>query len=887
MDSLDSQSIRDAFTHFFVQKGHTAIQRSSLIPHNDPTLLFVNSGMVQFKDVFLGSDLRAYKRATTIQPSVRAGGKHNDLDNVGYTARHHTFFEMLGNFSFGDYFKQDAIKFAWEFLTQILKLPKEKLWVTVYEQDQEAADIWINQIGVDPKRLSKIGAKDNFWQMGDTGPCGPCSEIFYDHGDSIFGGPPGSPDADGDRYIEIWNLVFMQYNKDSAGNLTPLPKPSVDTGMGLERLAAILQGVHDNYEIDTFQFLIQKTAELLKTKDLDSKSLRVIADHIRSISFLITDGVIPSNEGRGYVLRRIIRRAIRHGEKLGAQKVFLYQLVDPLIQIMGQAYPELQAHRNLICELLEKEEIQFLKTLENGLKLLHQSTQNLINNNLPGDLVFKLYDTYGFPIDLTQDIAREKSWTVDMAGFEQAMAEQKERARSAGSFKEAYKSPVGLNQKTKFLGYEVLESESLIEKIYLNGQEVAELFPGEKAQVILNQSPFYGESGGQVGDQGVLEWHDNHHQNNLIKFIVHDTQKQGEAICHYGELIHGKLKPNQKIIAKVSSNLRNPIKKNHSATHLLDSALRKVLGDHVLQKGSQVKPENLRFDFAHSKALSREELVQIENLVNQEILKNHPVETINTDINSAKKLGAIALFGEKYGEMVRILKMGDFSLEFCGGTHVAHTGEIGLFKILSESSVASGIRRIEAITGEAALAYVQKLEQEQRELLNLLKIPKDKLLDKIKELLDKNKDKNKDLNSKNKSENYFQNLINQAQDLDLKNLNLNIKLLSCELAQDSISDPKKLREISDLLKPKLKLLNPNFIICLGIIIQGKVNFVVAVSEPLQDKIKAGDLISHIAPIIGGKGGGRADFAQAGGTKPESLSEALTTVKTWVLSQTTN
>jgi len=895
---ISSQAIRDLFTEFFVKQGHTSVPRSSLIPNNDPTLLFVNSGMVQFKDVFLGQDKRAYTRATTIQPSVRAGGKHNDLDNVGYTARHHTFFEMLGNFSFGDYFKQEAIKFAWEFLTQVLNLPKEKLWVTVYDQDQEAENIWINQMGIDPNRLSRIGAKDNFWQMGDTGPCGPCTEIFYDHGPEIFGGPPGSPDADGDRYIEIWNLVFMQYNKDSAGNLTPLPKPSVDTGMGLERLAAILQGVHDNYEIDSFKFLIKNISQILNTpeaQDLSSKSLRVIADHIRSTSFLITDGVIPSNEGRGYVLRRIIRRAIRHGEKLGCKELFFYKLISPLIQIMGESYPELKNNQNLIADLLKQEEIQFLKTLENGLKLLNQTTQdlinkNLFNNNLSGDLIFKLYDTYGFPVDLTQDIAREKSWTIDMPGFEKAMAEQKERARNSGSFKQAYKSPVGLDHRTIFLGYETLNSDSIVQAIYINGQEVQELPAGQEALIILNQSPFYAESGGQVGDQGVLTY-----LNNTI--TIRDTQKHGEAIGHYGELVKNNtennvLKIGQMVQAQVNPNLRNSTRKNHSATHLLDSALRKILGEHVLQKGSQVKPDSLRFDFSHTKAVSREELIQIENLVNQEILKNHPVQTIVTDLNSAKKLGAISLFGEKYGETVRVLKMGDFSLEFCGGTHVGHTGDIGVFKIISESSVASGIRRIEAITGENALAYFQKLEQQQKELASLLKIPGDQIILKIKELLEKNKThKNTSSQGSQNAQNsenfqeFLNNLIKQTQDLELKNLNKNIKLLACELPNNFnnfISDPKELRDLLDQLKPKLKLLNPNFIICLGLVLDNKVNLVASVSESLQAHIKAGDLISYLAPIIGGKGGGRADFAQAGGGLIDQSSSAIERVKTWVL-----
>ncbi len=869
---MDSQLIRETFTKFFTERGHQAVPRSSLVPGNDPTLLFTNSGMVQFKDVFLGSDKRPYTRATTVQPSVRAGGKHNDLDNVGYTARHHTFFEMLGNFSFGDYFKKDAIFFAWEFLTQILKLPKEKLWVTVYEKDDEAADIWINQIGVNPERLARIGAKDNFWQMGDTGPCGPCTEIFYDHGDKIFGGPPGSPDADGDRFIEIWNLVFMQYDRDQAGNLNPLPKPSVDTGMGLERLAAILQGVHDNYEIDSFKFLIQKTAEILNIKNLEEKSLRVISDHIRSTSFLITDGVMPSNEGRGYVLRRIIRRAIRHGEKLGAKEVFFYRLVDPLVQIMGKAYPELKANRNLICEILEKEEIQFLKTLDNGLKLFNQETAELNKRaeqsgiKISGDLVFKLYDTYGFPVDLTQDLSREKGWVIDMAEFEQAMEAQRNRARSASHFKEAYRSPVGLNQVSKFLGYETLESESVIEGIYIDGQSVEKLEAGQQAQIVLNQSPFYGESGGQVGDQGVL-------LGSGGEFIVEDTQKHGESIGHHGVLKSGVLKIAQKIQAQVNPELRGLIKLNHSATHLLDSALREILGTHVLQKGSQVRSDRLRFDFSHPKALSSEEIKKIEDRVNQEILKNSSAETVVTDLESAKKMGAIALFGEKYGDQVRVVKMGDFSMEFCGGTHVARTGDIGIFKIISESSVASGVRRIEAITGKAVLDYLQNLEKQRSDLASLLKIAPDKLVDRVSELLKKIKEFSNQSNQKTAQSRPQM----PSQDLSQSAILLldDIYLISAEL---SGADIKLLRESVDDLKIKFK----KSVILLASCLDNKVNLIAGVTDNLTSKIKAGDLISHIAPLVGGRGGGRADMAQAGGNLPDQIPMALEEAKQWVL-----
>lgn len=874
---MDSQSIREAFTKFFVERGHQSVSRSSLIPGNDPTLLFTNSGMVQFKDVFLGSDKRSYTRATTVQPSVRAGGKHNDLDNVGYTARHHTFFEMLGNFSFGDYFKKDAIYFAWDFLTKVVKLPKEKLWVTVYEKDDEAADIWINQIGVDPNRVSRIGSKDNFWQMGDTGPCGPCTEIFYDHGPEIFGGPPGSPDADGDRYIEIWNLVFMQYNRDEAGNLTPLPKPSVDTGMGLERLAAILQGVHDNYDIDTFKFLIQKIAELLKVKNLQEKSLRVIADHIRSTSFLITDGVMPANEGRGYVLRRIIRRAIRHGEKLGAREVFFYRLVDPLIEIMGKAYPELKANRNLISDILEKEEVQFLKTLSNGLKLYQEATANFKPNAVvPGELLFKLYDTYGFPIDLTQDLSREKNWEVDMSGFEKAMAQQRERARSSSSFKEAYRPPVGLDQKSKFLGYEKLSSESTVEAIYAEGQSVDEIHEGQLAQIILNQTPFYAESGGQVGDQGVLKF-------KTGEFVVEDTQKNGEAICHLGILKSGVLKKSQEILAQVDSVTRDSTRLNHSATHLLDAALREILGEHVLQKGSQVRPDRLRFDFSHPKALTSEEISEIEARVNQEILKNLNAETIVTDLESAKKMGAIALFGEKYGETVRVVKMGDFSLEFCGGTHVSRTGDIGLFKIISESSVASGVRRIEAITGQAAFEYFQLLEKQRNNLGQLLKISPDKLETRVAELLEKIKQqekKMKELSAQAISGHGFQNAISP------ESIASSAVLLGEETywisAELPLLEVKTLREWIDALKTNYK----KAVILLASLNseEQKVNLLAGVTDGLTQQIKAGELVAHIAPMVGGKGGGRADFAQAGGTDLTQVSVAIEEAKKWVSSK---
>lgn len=833
--------------------------RSSLIPGNDPTLLFVNAGMVQFKDVFLGEDPRPYTRACTVQPCIRAGGKHNDLDNVGYTARHHTFFEMLGNFSFGDYFKKEAIQFAWEFLTEVVKLPKEKLWVTVFEEDDEAADIWIKDMGVDPNRLSRIGAKDNFWQMGDTGPCGPCTEIFYDHGEEIAGGPPGTPEEDGDRYIEIWNLVFMQYDRDANGKLNPLPKPSVDTGMGIERLAAILQGVHDNYDTDTFVYLIDAVAKITGAKDLSNKSLRVVADHIRSCSFLIVDGVMPGNEGRGYVLRRIIRRAIRHGSELGADGLFFHQLVQPLIDIMGQAYPELAKNQQLIEDALKKEEEQFLKTLEHGLKLFNEAIAGLSNKEIPGETVFKLYDTYGFPVDLTQDLARDRDLTIDMPGFEKCMNEQRDRARKASSFKVAYKAPTGLDHSTEFVGYDHTVESAAVEALYCDGESVDSLSTGDAGQVVLPKSPFYAESGGQVGDKGVLHFSDG-------EFLVEDTQKHGDAILHIGHVESGTLSTGDLVEAEVNRYLRDVTRKNHSATHLLHAALRQVLGDHVMQKGSLVDPDRLRFDFSHSKGLSVDEIQQIEDLVNAQIQLNSPVETIVADMEKAKKLGAMMLFGEKYGDEVRVLKMGDFSVELCGGTHVSATGEIGLLKITQESGVAAGVRRIEACTGSAAFELLRVYESTVKALAAELKAKPDTLVQKFKDLQSKCKQlekANRQLQVQAQSS-QGSSLADGAVDMG------DFKLLVSELKG---GDPKALRDMIDQLKKQLG----SAVIVLGIPGDNKVNLICGVTDNLTDRFKAGEIINHVATQVGGKGGGRADMAQAGGSEPAKLGVALGSV----------
>ncbi|MDO8953271.1 MAG: alanine--tRNA ligase [Gammaproteobacteria bacterium] len=860
---MDSQTLRQKFTDFFVSKQHSYIESSSLLPGNDPTLLFTNSGMVQFKDVFLGQDKRDYTRATSIQKCLRAGGKHNDLENVGYTARHHTFFEMMGNFSFGDYFKRDAIQFAWEFLTEVIKLPKEKLWITVFTEDEEAAAIWINDIGIDPKRVSRIGAKDNFWSMGDTGPCGPCTEIFYDHGPDIKGGPPGTPEEDGDRYIEIWNLVFMQYNRQSNGELLPLPKPSVDTGMGLERIAAILQGKHDNYDIDTFQHIIKAIAVLADLQDTHHKSLRVIADHIRSTSFLICDGIIPSNEGRGYVLRRIIRRAIRHGNKLGLTDTFFYKLVGPLAEIMGEAYPELLRDQAMIERVLNEEEQQFKRTLEQGLKIVEQDLAGLTGNKISGETAFKLYDTYGFPVDLTADIARERGLTVDMPGFETCMEQQRQRARASSTFNLDYNEALKLDCETHFVGYDHLAETSDVVTIIKEGKEVKSIVAGDTAAIVLGTSPFYAQSGGQAGDQGSLSFSGG-------EFQVDDTQKQQNAFLHYGKLLSGELRVGMVIEAKVSPEAREQTALNHSATHLLHQALRTSLGTHVEQKGSLVDSRRLRFDFSHFAAMTPDQIRAVEQLVNAKIRANLTVETILTDPAHAKKLGAMALFGEKYGSEVRVLKMGDFSIELCGGTHVHATGQIGLFKIVSEAGVAAGIRRIEAVTGQEALNLVQELDQQASTLAGLLQTKRDGIVAKMTQMLDKQRGFEKELEKARSSQ-------MQSAGADLANqavLAGDIKLLVCKL---DMSDAKALPKLVDDLKASLQ----KAIIVLALSQENKVSLIAGITDNLTQRFKAGELVNFVAQQVGGKGGGKADLAQAGGTQPENIANALESVKGWV------
>ena len=863
-----SAQLRTAFLEFFEAHGHKRVPSSPLIPANDPTLLFTNAGMVQFKDVFLGNDKRSYKRATSSQRCVRAGGKHNDLENVGYTARHHTFFEMLGNFSFGDYFKREAIEFAWEFLTQTIGLPEERLWVTVFNEDQEAEDIWLKEIKVSPERFSRIGAKDNFWSMGDTGPCGPCSEIFYDHGEEVPGGPPGTPDEDGDRYIEIWNLVFMQYNRDKSGKMTELPHPSVDTGMGLERLAAILQGVHNNYEIDLFQHIIKTIAQLADCKDISNKSLRVIADHIRACSFLIVDGVIPSNEGRGYVLRRIIRRAIRHGHKLGLREPFFYKLVDVLNQEMGDAYPELTKAKEQVEKVLKQEEERFAETLDQGMHILEQEIKNLSGKTIPGEVVFKLYDTYGFPVDLTADVAREHGLEIDRKGYEQAMEKQREMARASSSFDVDYNDGLELEGKTEFLGYKDLSSEqSNISHILINGEEAESLSDeGQSAMLILDRTPFYGESGGQVGDTGRI-FTDN------AQFDVTDTQKKGDVFVHIGKLVKGSLKTGDTVNAQVDPELRSRIACNHSATHLLHAALRNILGEHVQQKGSLVDSEKLRFDFSHFEAISKAQLKQIENLVNQQIRQNHEVETNIMDIDAARESGAMALFGEKYDDQVRVLRMSDFSIELCGGTHVKRTGDIGLFKITSEGGVAAGVRRIEAVTAQGALDYVEQLEEQMDNAAALLKAGRDTFYDKVTALMERSRKLEKELDQlKAKLANAQGNeLTDNAVEID------GIKVLAAKLEG---VDAKGLRDTMDKLKTKLG----SCAIVLGVVNGDKVSLAAGVSKDCTARIKAGDLVNSVASQVGGKGGGRPDMAMAGGNQPENLEKALSTVPSWVENQ---
>lgn len=863
--SMTSAQIRDAFLNYFAERGHEKVPSASMIPGNDPTLLFTNAGMVPFKDVFLGTDKRSYDKATAAQRCLRAGGKHNDLENVGYTARHHTFFEMMGNFSFGDYFKKQAIQYAWDFLTKELKLPAEKLWVTVFTEDDEAYDIWVKDIGVSESRISRIGEKDNFWSMGDTGPCGPCSEVFYDHGEEVWGGPPGTPEEDGDRYIEIWNLVFMQYNRQADGTLEPLPDPSIDTGMGLERISAIMQNVHSNYEIDLFQALIKAASEIIGSDDLDNKSLRVIADHIRSCSFLIADGVMPSNEGRGYVLRRIIRRAVRHGHLLGAKGIFFFRLVDELARQMGDAYPELEQKKQIIKDALEREEQQFARTLERGLAILSDEIADLEGNVIPGDVVFKLYDTYGFPVDLTADIAREQELTVDEQGFEQAMSEQRQRAQQSSQFGMDYNQQLKSDNKTAFTGYDDVTGQAKVVELFQDGKSVEQLQAGENGIVVLSETPFYAESGGQVGDKGVLVA-----QGSV--FEVTDTQYIGKAIAHHG-VAKAVVKLNDSVKAEIDSERRENIKRNHSATHLLHAALRNLLGEQVTQKGSLVEADKMRFDFSNFEPVTVEQLAQLEREVNAQIRANLPLQTELMAIDEAKEAGAMALFGEKYDEQVRVVRMGDFSMELCGGTHVKATGDIGLFRITSEGGIASGVRRIEVVTGEAAVQYTQQQQSVLQKISGELKTEPSSVADKVQQLQHKLRElerKNEQLQQKLAQE-AGGGLIAQAVDIN------GVKTVIAELDQ---ADPKSLRGLVDDLKNQMG----SGIVLLGTANGDKVSLIAGVTTDLTSKVKAGDIVNQAANVVGGKGGGRPDMAQAGGSLPEQLNEALATATTWLQQQ---
>ncbi len=863
---MNSNEVRQKFLEYFREHDHTLVASSSLVPHNDPTLLFVNAGMVQFKDVFLGLDKRSYTRACSSQTCVRAGGKHNDLDNVGYTARHHTFFEMLGNFSFGDYFKREAIYYAWNFLTNVLHLPAEKLWITVFEEDTEAASIWLNELRIDPKRFSRCGVDDNFWSMGDTGPCGPCSEIFYDHGEAIFGGPPGTADADGDRYVEIWNMVFMQYDREASGELHPLPKPSVDTGMGLERISAVMQGVHNNYDTDLFVPLIKAIAEKAQCEDLTNTSLRVIADHIRSCSFLVADGVIPSNEGRGYVLRRIIRRAVRHGHALGLTEPFFYSLVSTLANILGKAYPTIVLQQEQIARILKQEEEQFSRTLEQGLRLLTQEIAKLSGECIPGSIIFKLYDTYGFPPDLTADIARERGLHLDMEGFEKEMSQQRELSSKASQFDFDYHEKLAFEDKTDFIGYDSLVDDAKIIALVFDGKKVDTLKAGQKGAVILSHTPFYAESGGQVGDQGVLLY-------NNEQFIVTDTQKQGCSIVHLGHLKQGEWKIGMMLNAKVNGDLRRATARNHTATHLLHAVLQELLGKEVVQKGSLVAPDRLRFDFSYSKALTLEILQQIEEQVNTEILRNTVVETHTMNTEAAIKDGAMALFGEKYDVVVRVLQIGDFSKELCGGTHVSRSGDIGLFKIIAETGIAAGIRRIEAITGMAAWQWVSRLDQDFNALCDVIKIQKDDAVTRAKLQVERWK----------KIEKNLQNAESQLALLKSRDLlSQTEKIGSVHYLCSDVGtvDPKTLREMLNQIKATL---DPSIVV-LASVHENKVHLVVGVSAPLNDKVHAGQLVGFLAEKLGGKGGGRADIAQAAGNDASQLKAVLGLVREWVKSK---
>ena len=869
---ISSADIRSRFLEFFRNHGHEVVASSSLIPGTDPTLLFTNAGMVPFKDVFLGVEQRNYTRAASAQRCVRAGGKHNDLENVGYTARHHTFFEMLGNFSFGDYFKREAIQLAWEFLIGTMKLPADKLWVTVYEEDDEAARIWLDEIGVSPERFTRIGDKpgkkyesDNFWSMGDTGPCGPCTEIFYDHGPDIAGGPPGTPEEDGDRYIEIWNLVFMQYNRDASGVMTPLPKPSVDTGMGLERLAAVLQGVHSNYDIDLFRKLIAAVAQATATAELSNNSLKVIADHIRSCAFLIVDGVLPSNEGRGYVLRRIIRRAVRHGHKLGQEQAFFYRLVEPLAAEMGAAYPELLEARARVEQVLQQEEQRFAETLKQGMQILEETiAADTSATVIPGAVAFKLYDTYGFPVDMTADIARERGLTLDMAGFETEMQAQRDRARAAGQFGIDYNARVDVDGDTEFSGYDHVSDQGQVVGLFHDNARVEQLHEGESGVIVLDRTPFYAESGGQVGDQGELRFADG-------VFVVNDTQKQANgAFMHFGTVLQGTVTPAGSVEAQVDVTRRRATACNHSATHLLHAALRKILGEHVMQKGSLVDSERLRFDFSHNEGLTADQLSAIEILVNEQIRANLPVETRVMDFDAAREVGAMALFGEKYGDKVRVLKMGDFSIELCGGTHVGHTGDIGLLRIISEGGIASGVRRIEAVTGERALQRIHADDSRLQQIAALLKGGRDDVVERVQQLFERNRQLEKELEQlKSKlASSAGSDLAGQAEDIN------GVKVLAARIDG---GDARALRDIVDQLKQKLG----TAAIVLATVSGDKVSLAAGVTKDTIGRVKAGDLVNHVAMQVGGKGGGRPDMAMAGGSDPAALEGALASVSDWV------
>ncbi|MBS3669859.1 alanine--tRNA ligase [Vreelandella boliviensis] len=865
---MKSAELRQAFLDYFAEQGHTIVPTGSLVPGNDATLLFTNAGMVPFKDVFLGRDPRPYVRATSAQRCVRAGGKHNDLDNVGYTARHHTFFEMLGNFSFGDYFKHDAIRFAWQFLTERLGLPADKLWVTVFTEDDEAYNIWADDIGVPHERIARIGAKDNFWQMGDTGPCGPCSEIFFDHGPEVWGGPPGTPEEDGDRFIEIWNLVFMQFDRDAQGTLNPLPKPSIDTGMGLERVAAVMQGVHSNYEIDLFQNLLKAAAKATGHPDTSTPSLRVIADHIRSCAFLIADGVLPSNEGRGYVLRRIIRRAIRHGHKLGAVEPFFHKLVEALDAEMGDAYPELREASDQIARVLLKEEEQFARTLDHGMGLLNAALAELDGKVLPGETVFKLYDTYGFPFDLTADVCRERGVTLDEEGFQQALEAQRERARAASQFGADYSASIELEGETAFTGYDRLEDQAKVTALVdSEGNALAALESGQKGIVVLDRTPFYGESGGQVGDTGYLYVDGG-------RFQVTDTQKKNGHHLHQGMMVEGSLSIGASVRGEVDASLRTATLRNHSATHLLHQALRMVLGDHVQQKGSLVNAERLRFDFSHFEPMTAEQLAEVERLVNEQILANAPTKVEQMSLDQAKAKGAAALFEAKYAENVRVLTIGadDFSIELCGGTHVARSGDIGCCHVISEVGIASGVRRIEAITGENALAYFREQEARLERLGERLKTKPEQVESRVESLVERNRSLEKELEQlKAKLASAAgSDMLSQVQEIN------GVKLLATQL--DGVSG-KDLRGILDQLKNKLS----SGVIILGVADQaaGKVSLIAGVTQDLTGRVKAGELVNHVASQVGGKGGGRPDMAQAGGSQPDALPDALKSVPVWL------